>query len=396
MKHLMQARKLFLLKRAIAVLLVLVTAVSCFTACDNSNINSEEPITTDEITEARDDDEDDGDNEGEPITEPIFYPLNSSTPGIKILGERYLASTAVINCDWTGSGIEMDVDHHGGDIVFTASATADCLFRVYVDGEAWEKGTYSDPAYYKVTKNLTYIKLQDVPVGEHRIKVIKVTGYTIARAQIHYVEFCGTICEEAPEQNTMYIEFVGDSISCGWGNIGNHQGAYTDQDGTLAYPLMISDRLNADYAVTALSGQGLIYGPSCTVTEGYLYGSPLRSKDKKFAFERKADIVVINIGTNDYSQRNNANITKASFKAAYLAFLRTVAEKNGPNCQIYCLYNTMNDTFKDAIIEAVAEFGGAAKNAYTYEMTRANGNQHPNLAEHEQYTEDLLKKMGFN
>ena len=42
-----------------------------------------------------------------------------------------------------------------------------------------------------------------------------------------------------------------------------------------------------------------------------------------------------------------------------------------------------------------AEFGGEAKNAYTYQMTRANGNQHPNLEEHAQYTEDLLTLMGY-
>ena len=86
---------------------------------------------------------------------------------------------------------------------------------------------------------------------------------------------------------------------------------------------------------------------------------------------------------------------KARFKAAYLAFLKTVAEKNGADCQIYCLYNTMNDTFKDAILEAVAEFGGEAKNVYTYQMTKA-ASGHPTIEENEKYTADLLKLMGLS
>ena len=380
------------LKRCIAMLLVLAAMGMLLTACGGETNPDELP--TDEVTETESEGETEGDNGGELITEPIFYELNSSTKGIKILGERYLASNNQINCDWTGSGIEMDVDHYGGDIVFVAKATADCFFRAYVDGEAWETSSYSNPAYYVVGKTSSFITLKDVPAGEHRIKLIKITGYTIARAELLRVKFCGTISEYAPDKNDLYIEFVGDSICCGWGNIGTHGGGYTDQDGTMAYPLMIADRLSADYAVTALSGQGLIYGPSCTMTDGYLYGSALRSKSQQFAFERKADIVVINIGTNDYGNKSAANIDKAKFKAAYLAFLKTVAEKNGAECKIYCLYNTMNDTFKDAILEACAEFGGEAKNVYTFQMTKA-ASGHPTIEENVKYTEDLLRLMDF-
>ena len=54
----------------------------------------------------------------------------------------------------------------------------------------------------------------------------------------------------------------------------------------------------------------------------------------------------------------------------------------------------MNDTFQSAILEAVAEFGGAAKNVFTYKMTKAESG-HPTIAENERYTEDLLKLMGM-
>ncbi len=318
--------------------------------------------------------------------EEVAYKLAGLSESIKILGVRNQPAENAITCDWTGSGIELDILHGGGDVTFRASATASCYFRAYVDGKEWRGD--GRKLYYTVETAATNIVLKDVPAGEHRIRLVKVTGYTLARAQLLTVTFRGVVKKTAPADRELYIEFVGDSISCGWGNIGNHQGAYTDQDGTLAYPLMLAEALNADYSVTALSGKGLIYG-NPEMTSGYRYASILRSKEKEYDFARKADMVVINIGTNDYSKRSSDNITEAAFKASYLAFLRTVAEKNGGDCKIFCLYNTMNDTFANAIIAAVAEFGGTAKNAYLVQMDRtASG--HPSLLEHEKYFQALL------
>jgi lysophospholipase L1-like esterase len=324
------------------------------------------------------------------------YPLNSSTPGIKMLGERYLASDTQINCDWTGSGFEMDIEHDGGEITFTASASANCFFRAYVDGKAWEGSDYEIPVYFLVKPEVSRITLSDVPAGKHRIKLIKVSGYTLARAQVTDVSLCGTICEQAPDRKPLYIEFVGDSICCGWGIIGERKGTYTDQDGTLAYPLKIAAALDADYSVTALSGQGLIFGPACTVTEGYRYASPLRSKSEEYDFARKADIVVINIGTNDYGHREQPDINAETFKASYLAFLNTVIEKNGKDCKIYCLYKTMNDTFHEVLLEACEEFGKTVRAVVPFEMTRSAGGQHPTIEENVKYTADVLRLLVMN
>ena len=325
--------------------------------------------------------------------EPALYPLNSYLPGVRLWGERYLESDEQINCDWTGSGFEINVDHNGGDISFTAGASANCFFRAYVDGEAWETSDYEIPTYFVVTPEKSKVVLKEVPAGRHSIKLIKVTGHTISRAQVTDVCFCGTISDVAPKKKDLYIEFVGDSICCGYGTIGNHEGTYTDQDGTLAYPLKVAKALDADYSVTALSGQGLIFGPACTVTEGYHYASPLRTKSEKYGFARKADIVVINIGTNDYGHREQPDVNAESFKASYLAFLNTVVEKNGKDCKIYCLYKTMNNTFYESILEACSEFGATVKPVVTLELTRAEGGKHPNIQEHIGYTDAVLKLL---
>ena len=119
-----------------------------------------------------------------PVKE-MKYALNSESKGIKILGERYLKSTDQLNCDWTCSGVELNVDHKGGNITFNATSDRPVYFRAYVDGEEWKNKDGS--VYYTVTVALSQITLENVPAGTHNIKVIKVTGYTIARAQLFNV-----------------------------------------------------------------------------------------------------------------------------------------------------------------------------------------------------------------
>ncbi len=316
--------------------------------------------------------------------------LNSNTAGIKIIGERSLASTKEINCDWSCSGIELKINCNGGDIKFAvATQGGSAYFRAFLDGKEWIK---SDGTIYYDINTSGVVKLSNVPAGVHTVRVIKVTGYTISRASISSVTYSGTIEKTAPADNAKYIEFVGDSIGCAWGTIGQNQGAYTDQDGTLAYTYLLADALGADYSMTALSGQGLLCG-NPGMKDGYKYASPMKDRENQYTFERKADLVVINIGTNDDYQKNEAGITAQSFKAAYKAFIQYVREKNGADCKILCLYNCMNDGYGTQIAEVCAELGGSAAGIECVKLDRAAGNKHPSISEHKAYFNTLKPKV---
>ena len=330
-----------------------------------------------------------GGNQEQPLpdVDPVTVKLTAETAGIKILGERMLVSEEEqINCDWTCSGIEFVLNSLGGEISFAAGSDKPCYFRAYINGTEWKTGV--NP-YYTVNGNST-ITLKNVPTGELTVRLIKVTGHTLARAQLYSMTYYGTLSETAPADNDLYIEYIGDSISCGWGVVGDHDGNYNSQDGSLAYPYMLSQRLNADYSVTALSGQGLIfYGKNMqNLYNGYLLSSPLRDETALYQFERKSDLVVINIGTNDYSKRGSDGITAESFAKTYKSFIETIRAKNGANCKIVCLYNTMNDTFAESIASACYELGGISAGIYTFEMDRA-ASGHPTIAENEDYTDAL-------
>ena len=237
--------------------------------------------------------------------------------------------------------------YNTSSVFFLANAASSCYFKAYVDGVAYKNGTSE---YFTVTTQGTTIELKDLSSGEHTIRLIKVTGYTLATAQVSSITLNGTIDPVAPAKNDLYIEFLGDSISCGWGVIGNHDGGYASQDGTKAYPYRVAERLNADYSITALSGCGVIYG-SLNFDNNYLHASPSRSNEE-YGFTRPADIVVINLGTNEEGNHANA----AEFEEGYLRLLRNIFSKNGENCVVYCLWGAMNGAYNQKILNAITRY----------------------------------------
>ncbi|MBO5938849.1 MAG: hypothetical protein J6Q82_05050 [Clostridia bacterium] len=317
--------------------------------------------------------------------------MTDAAKGAKILGVRHLSDNQVVYTDWTCSGIEFSANiTELSNITVTASSNAPCYFKAYVDGTLWKNGT-SD--YYTVNGESTIV-LQKVPVGTHTVRLVKATGYTLAQAELRKIEVCGSISATADKE--LYIEFLGDSISCGWGVVGSHDGGYASQDGTLAYPYLVADALNADYSIMGLSGRGVIYGTDLNFDKDYLKASPSRS-ETEYGFARQADIVVINLGTND--RGNHAD--SAEFEAGYLRLLERVFAKNGDDCIVYCLWGAMNDAYSTQIQNAIASYQASHSTAkiYTLELaasTVAGGAPswgHPSIEDHAGYTTALTNAL---
>ena len=326
------------------------------------------------------------DNPETPDDRTVFA-LNESSAWVKKLDPRMEATADGIPCDWSASGIEF-VATGKGDMTFALTVTTNmgagkegCFFRAYVDGAAYLNG---ESAYYEVKKGDATITLKNLPEGTHTIRLVKVTGYTLANTMLKSVSFDGTVAETAPAAKNLLLEFVGDSICCGWGVIGDHKGAYSDQDATMAYPYLIAEAMGADLSVMALSGQGLTVG-NPGIFAGYRYASPNRSMKTEYGFARKADYSILNVGTNDAFQ----NLSAADFEAKLKAFVAVVREKNGADCRIVLVGGMMKTEYNDIIKRVTHELGGAAEKYYVYIADQAAGGNHPTEAEHREYAELL-------
>ena len=145
-----------------------------------------------------------------------------------------------------------------------------------------------------------------------------------------------------PTENKKYkIEFIGDSITCGYGIEAKSPDEFYStktQNFEKSYAFLSAKELDFDYSAVCYSGSGIIsLGNIKTnryTTINYF------SYNKEWDFKKyNSDIIVINLGTNDYGYiLFEANIDKYIKK--YAEFLKLVREKN-PNSYIICLIGMM-------------------------------------------------------
>ena len=384
------------MKKIIAILLVTLLGVGCFAACSNKDTSDGD--TSDTATESvsdtenegnedesTDDSNDDNNEDDKRLTSKTFV-ITSATDGVKVLGVRNLASENSLHLDWSCSGVEFGIKLNGGNVKFNFSVTKPCLFRIWIDGQEYKE----DGSALIEVDNLGVMMLTDIPEGEHTIRIVKVTGFTLSNVELKSVVFAGELLtDREAKDKDLYIEFIGDSITCGYGVLGKpNDGTYKAQDGTLAYSYLLAEALDADYSMFALSGHRLVEhvikkDSAGDISESaYLKTNHLKSTEN-YDFARKADIVVINIGTNVFDQNKGAD----TFEDYYYTLLKTVKEKNGEACKILCLYNAMNENYESAILSAVERFGGADRAVVTYKLDCAGA--HPTIAQHAAYAEVL-------
>lgn len=118
----------------------------------------------------------------------------------------------------------------------------------------------------------------------------------------------------APKPRERLVEFLGDSLTVGEGTVGAKDGmewrmVYISNQ--FAFPTLTAEALHAEKRVVALGGWGAYrsYDGNPEHTIGAIYddlfgAAPAGARPYDFAAQRRADAVVINLGTNDCSALN--------------------------------------------------------------------------------------------
>lgn len=300
----------------------------------------------------------------------------SYVPGedtVKCLGRTYQVNDTLWLA-YSGSGIEFTVTGTSADIVFYGDSTAanasvtneNCArFAIYVDGER-----VVDEMMNEGAKKFVLFEGEEERTATVRVVKLSETAMsTLGIRSIHVAN--GTIAPTEEEQH--YIEFVGDSITCGYGvddeDRNNHFSTATE-DVTKTYAYKTAQALGADYSMVSISGYGVISGYSSDGTKketqtmgqyydklGFSYANSggFSVSDWAWGFEREPDVVVINLGTNDASYTGSDAEKQAEFQEGYEALLKQIREKN-PNAYILCTLGLMGDTLFPAIEDAVAAY----------------------------------------
>ena len=167
--------------------------------------------------------------------------------------------------------------------------------------------------------------------------------------------------------------FIGDSITCGYGNEGEDgkDSFCTDQENPWdAYAARTARYLGCDYHLMSWSGIGIIssYTEEDVPLEDplmpklYPYTDPglMRRYGERFAikWEKTAynpDCIIVNLGTNDESYTKEHPDRIACFGRAYYAFLKEI-RKDYPESQIICMLGVMGDILYPEIERQVEGF----------------------------------------
>ena len=386
-----------------AMLIPFVGCVKEATNAESESTSSQGGIESDsgssdtESTSNSDSSDSENDEKNDPQPEMLMrsYDFSKSTEGFKLLGRMEKTSDGV-TCDLTATGIEFS-GYMSGKVIVALSCTADTYFTVYIDGVRSEERLFANSS----TKNIVVADFEEG--GEHTIRLVKQSEAQRSLCVLKKVVFYGYL-NEAPEDRNTYIEIIGDSITCGYGNLWS-QGAPGDaasalyEDGTKAFPFLTAEALGADCSVVGCSGVGIDKGWTA-FSESDFYSQWCRYRNTNnpydFGSARVPDLVIINLGTNDASRGS----TEEGFKEKAKQLIEYIRAAYGKDVPIVYTYGMMGSARSEWMIPLLESMDGENAGLYYVPLNynQSGGGGHPTVAAHELAAEllvDFLTSKGI-
>lgn len=224
---------------------------------------------------------------------------------------------------------------------------------------------------------------------------------------------------ESGEKKPHLIEFIGDSITCGYGIDGQFPAdpfKTANENAAKSYAYLTARKLGADYSMVCYSGHGIISGYTengeamthelvppyygLTGCSTAVLEDNRRIQDDSWDFRVQPDLIVLNLGTNDASYTGEDAERQDRFMRAYVQFLKTVREKN-PSAPVLCTLGIMDQRLCGAVAQAVenyiAETGDHKIRNMCFDMqSEADGyavDWHPSAITHEKAAERLSREI---
>ena len=341
-----------------------------------------------------------------------YFPDSSN---VKLIGRTHtegdtlwLAQSAS-GIEFTFKGTSASVDIVGDGSAFGQTDSM-ARFAVYVNGERTEDKMVDN--YMMTVDIFSSDEPQDVTVKILKLSESANSSFGIKNLNVT----CEGGISPTPEKD-LKIEFVGDSITCGYGvddEVKEHHFSTKTEDATKAYAVKTAEKLDADYSLVSYSGHGIISGytsdPNKPVTsqlvpdiyeqfaKSYGSASSYYTVDAPWDFSAFVpDYIVINLGTNDDSYVKGKQEKKDEYIKEYAEFLKTV-RKDNPDAHIIGALGLMGDSLYSSVEKAFEQYTADTgdTNVSTFHLSvqdmNANGiaaDWHPSEKSHEIAAEEL-------
>ena len=282
-----------------------------------------------------------------PPEENAYYSVIQAQRYIKQVGRTTLSYGDIL-ADWSASGIEFEYQGYGDlSVRIERSGNKNILMVAEVDGEKTTVTVNKEGvADYRIATGLAD--------GKHHVLIRRKTmveSDAIGRfTQFKGIQMTGRFLAK-PANNKYKIAFIGDSITCGVG-ITTYDGDGSNTDGLSTYAVDLCTREGFDYDICSVSGIGVYHsttkhnGTTNTMTKYYPYYNYYRSTDSTLAYkpDRKADLVIVNLNTNDHntcSSKSGSNTDKTAYQNTLRTLISEIRAAHGQNVKIVWVVGMM-------------------------------------------------------
>jgi len=340
------------------------------------------------------------------------YDLAENADLVRLVGRTVVTEDGIVP-HTTASGIAFYTDAKALEITIKGGDGYCQMFEheyfiVYIDGEITDRWELKFNNGGKTGRDT--FAIQELDGKLHRIEILRETEEVNAVALYESITIPEGATLMPALEAPMMIEFVGDSITTGYGAYPTsaQTARYKVDDpirqaGTKSYAYLTAQQLGMDIQVCCTSGYGVVCGynyDGANLQGMYpytAYHNDHSSDEALWSFERPADIVVINLGTNDKGTYRSRLKTDKDMKAGIKAMMELAREKN-PGADVVWVTGMMGIAFKPIVEDVVEELGGAEEGYYFCELPKgtSGGAGHPNGEEHAAAAEVLTAFLKEN
>lgn len=384
------------MKKNILPLLVLVLFLLSLTGCGNptSETKETETIATEEDTTIIN---------GEQM---MIFKMNEIPYHAE--GSTLLSGTS-LQMDWTASGMSLSFDGQG-DVKATMVGENGkcCIVTIEVDGVRAKSIRIGGTA-------TEYTLAEGLASGAHTIRVLNEVGYDGGWITMESVSLRKDTKFAVIPDRDLYIEFIGDSITCGCGlsdevlakQYSTNEAYFALNDGLRGYAYLTAKALRADYSIRSIGGVRFTeFGMNGAYISNYYPFQSKKRDDTAYHPTHTPDILVLNLGQNDnyqywvntdHTNTDKGPFTKDAFREAVRRTISEIdavyGEKKVPILYAYgCMELPERTAMTDILLnELIPEFRAMGYDIETFKMTsdRTGYSAHPSLGGAEKQSEEL-------
>ena len=334
----------------------------------------------------------------------------------------YIYPGVSIKAKFNGAEITAIIEDYGD-----GSDASGNFYKILIDGQIVNE-------QLKVaTGEANYLLASGLTPAEHTVELMKITEGASGKSSFKGFIITGgsedLLTPDSASQKR--IEFIGDSWTCGYGNVsqfasGPASMAYSNyyaanEDNYYAWGPITARALGAQYHVTATSGRGLYRNNTGTTTHTIPKNyDHLFEDDASVIWDHSKyhpDVISIHLGTNDMAQEEGGEEYKLddeAFQQTYIDFITKLRAYHPCSKIIICFGNSKSDswptwtqqltrlrTIANQVADSFTENVTTLELPFTAEKWTGNPEDdcgygdawHPSKCSHEEMAVELINKI---